>query len=653
MNDTIQYDPNKDHFEIVIVGAGAAGAMMAHRFAAAGKKVVILEAGPRFGDPEDETNGGGERPHPSNIGLEYHLDRYYAANAKVPSAPWRAEKAADRPTVLELDQHWKDNRERYVIQKGPLPFPSTYERLSGGTANHWLGTTLRLIPSDFHLHTKYGVTHAQDWPITYQDLEPWYTQAERELNVSGDSVAWQGYLGATRSQDYEMTAISMSYLDQYVSNKVQGHQINQKEVTVRSTPQARNSDWSWNEDDHGFYDYRPPCMGNSSCIPICPVRAKYDPSVHLNRAIGMTYNENGYYDSDGRNVVKQPAEIRYQAVAYQVMIDAATDRVSGILYKQYQSVKMPSGERGYDVTEHRVTGDIYVVCAHAIETAKLLLNSAWKQDENGKTVTVANSSDQVGRNLMDHTILLSWALVKETEPVYPFRGPLSTSGIGEFRDGEERRERAAYIIEIGNDGWAWPENAPFGTLYDLIQQRRARGEVWYGTQLRQVLHDHVVRQIRIAAEFESLPNPDNRVQLSEYRDALGIPKPELHYDLSPYTQRGFADAVKTLNEIWAKMEATEVHIPVDMPPSPSRPWAFVHDGKRYEYRGAGHIMGTSRMGHDKTISVVDQDCRTHDHENLYLVGSSVFPSTGTANPTLTIVALAIRAAEHILQTRLP
>ena len=108
------------------------------------------------------------------------------------------------------------------------------------------------------------------------------------------------------------------------------------------------------------------------------------------------------------------------------------------------------------------TGKLYVLAAHAMETPRLLLASADENAPNG----VANSSDQVGRNLMDHPSQLSWAWTKD--PVWPYRGPLSTSGVENLGVGPFRAERGAFRIEIGNDGHSWPTGAPLTTAKELI-----------------------------------------------------------------------------------------------------------------------------------------------------------------------------------------
>ena len=109
------------------------------------------------------------------------------------------------------------------------------------------------------------------------------------------------------------------------------------------------------------------------------------------------------------------------------------------------------------------------------------------------------------------------------------------------------------------------------------------------------------------------------------RDALGIPRPQIHYNVDAYTQRGLEQARQKHTAIFQALGARDIH-------------------HRDEYEGAGHVMGTYRMGTDPKTSVVSAEQRSHDHPNLFLVGSGVFPTVGNANPTLTIAALALQAA---------
>ncbi|MEI9900722.1 MAG: GMC family oxidoreductase, partial [Hyphomicrobium sp.] len=274
----------------------------------------------------------------------------------------------------------------------------------------------------------------------------------------------------------------------------------------------------------------------------------------------------------------------------------------------------------WDGSEGRATGKVFVIAAHAIETPRLLLNSVSDATPAG----VANSSDQVGRNLMDHPTQLSWALAND--PVYPYRGPLSTSGIENLRDGTFRKERGAFRIEIGNNGWAWPTGAPINTA------ARLAGQGIRGKALDNALRYQAARHVRLAAAVEQPPDPDNRVTLDRKdRDMYGVPHPRLAYRLDDYVKAGLAAALAAHDEIFARLGTTGVrHSP--------------------DAQGAGHIIGTMRMGDDPKTSVVDRDLRSHDHANLFVLGSSVFCTSATANPTLTIAALALRAVDQVKAT---
>jgi choline dehydrogenase-like flavoprotein len=256
------------------------------------------------------------------------------------------------------------------------------------------------VPNDFRLRSAYGC--GLDWPVAYEDLEPFYGQAKDEIiGVSADSTET---LASPRSTPYPMPAIPQIFMDKAYAQALAG-----TEFEVRTMPQARNS---------VYCDDRPACCGSGSCIPICPIQAKYEATVHLSLA-----GESG-------------VALHAQATATLVEV-GAQGRVTAIRSKRR------------DGSEGVASGNVFVLAANAIEIPRLLLNSRTEARPRG----VANSSDQLGRNLMDHPAQLSWALAPM--PVWPYRGPLSTSGIEIFRDGTFRKERPAFRIEIGNDGWSW------------------------------------------------------------------------------------------------------------------------------------------------------------------------------------------------------
>jgi choline dehydrogenase-like flavoprotein len=225
---------------------------------------------------------------------------------------------------------------------------------------------------------------------------------------------------------------------------------------------------------------------------------------------------------------------------------------------------------------------------------------------------------------MDHPAQLSWALA--VDPVWPFRGPLSTSGIENLRDGTFRSERAAFRVEIGNDGWSWPTGAPISTARELALKGLR------GPALNHELARQTSRQLRLTSLTEQLPDPNNRVTLDpDAKDIYGVPVPRIAYSLDAYVKRGLAASQAVHDDIFARLGITAVH----------------HGSAAY---GAGHIIGTARMGRDPKTSVVDSELRSHDHPNLFVLGSSVFPTGATANPTLTIAALSLRAVDAVART---
>jgi choline dehydrogenase-like flavoprotein len=261
----------------------------------------------------------------------------------------------------------------------------------------------------------------------------------------------------------------------------------------------------------------------------------------------------------------------------------------------------------------------------------------------------------VGRNLMDHPYYVAWGLTRT--PVYPYRGPLITSGIGDLCDGPYRNKRAAFRVDIGNEGWNFVVGGdPNKTTVDFVNGMNdttlndgPTRDALFGKDLVEKLSDVFTRQFRVGFLVEQTPDLDNRVTVSaEFKDGLGLPRPEISYDLSDYTRQGIVAAHRMRKLLFEKMHVKDFTKKVER----NEPTRFdeLIDGKivSFKYVGAGHIMGTCRMGDDPNQSVVDKFQRSHDHKNLYLVGSSTFPTGATANPTLTLAALSLRTAQHIL-----
>jgi choline dehydrogenase-like flavoprotein len=627
-------------YDVVIVGAGVAGAILAKTLSNAGKSVLVLEAG-------DGIHGLDLEPQEARKVYQGYLDTFYKAEAKAPHSPYPNLPAAPSPDVLDVQriEVGTPATTGYFVQAGPLPFASDYDRTPGGTTLHWLGTCLRMLPNDFQMKAAYGV--GVDWPISYEDLRPYYEMAEHEIGVSADvNELYYPNAGADffGKYEYPMHGIPPSYLDRQFTRAVAGLKIpvsngaGQTElisIQVTPTPQGRNSTPNakyrrkglcWDRKKRKLVwdflaagkTYEPVgatwdpyigqrCEGNASCVPICPVQAKYNALKTF------------------KSAARERLTIVSRAVAFKVDVKSGgsgVDRpVTGIQYKQYK-------DRTGDEYEIKVArGKRYVLAAHSVENAKLLLASG-----------VANSSDQVGRNLMDHVTLLTWGLMKEH--VYPFRGPGSTSNMPVFRDARFRQEHAAFIVPVDNWGWGWPKFSPGSDLDEAVDKMKL-----FGPKLRSYFEKTLTRQLLLHFECEQLPEPTNRVMIDDkYRDKLGNHRPVLHYDISNYLRKAFVRGKAISDRLfeYAHVEDQTYYDPKDA-------CYFTYEGKGYVYRGAGHLVGTHRMGSHREDSVVNRDQRTWDHHNLFLAGCGNMTTLGTSNPTLTMAALTFWVAENILK----
>lgn len=596
------------NYDVVIVGAGIAGSILAKELTAQKKNVLLLEAGV-------STDMGWE-------GYQESLNTFYGAAAKTPESPYPNNPNAPQPDVLDIG---KPIGQGYFIQTGPQQYGSTYDRRAGGTTLHWMGTCLRMLPEDFHMNRLYAV--GRDWPITYDELERDYALAEMEIGVSAD-VEDQAYLGVHFPPDYvyPMRKIPASYSDQTLGRYVNEMEVDvggtNRRLYVRSTPAGRNSipnpKYKSPRGQNGYTpvgavdpgpegqqyskDLGQRCAGNTNCVPICPIQAKYNALKSLMAA-------------DQTRLT-----IRTKSVASKIHVDPANGRVQSIEYKVYED---PSSN---EYTTKQAKGTLYVLAAHAVENAKLMLASG-----------LARTSGQVGCNLMDHPTLLNWGLMPED--IGSYRGPIATSGIEDLRGGAFRSQHASFRIEVGNDGWSWPAGAPDTTLSAAVQTLNL-----FGRRLRKFIATTVSRQFRLGSLVEQLPNSTNRVTIDpQWVDAIGNYRPVLHYNIDDYTLEGMHAANRIANAVFRRAGVENYTNPNNGLVSIAQ-W----DGQQLAWGGAGHFAGTHIMGSSPNNSVVDSNQRTWDHDNLYAIGCGSMPSMGTSNPTLTLAALTFRTSREIL-----
>lgn len=372
--------------DVVIVGAGIAAGMIARKLAQQGIDVLMVEAGDRI-----------ER---WRIVENFRNSAFKGDFAQ----PYPMSEHAPHPQYSPADNE-------YLIQKGPDKYPVSYLRMVGGTSWHWAAAAWRLLPSDFRLKTLHD--KGRDWPISYDELEPYYQEAEVDWGVAGPDYD----IGSPRSQPYPLPQVPLSYFDQSIKTVVDANGY----LSV-AEPVARNSQ---------PYENRPTCCGNGCCMPICPIDAQYHGGIAIQKA-----------EAAG-------AKLLVNAVVYRIEHDA-NDTIVAIHYLT------PEG------ASFRVTGKIFVLAANAVEIPRLMLMSTSDRHPNG----IGNSSGMVGRNLMDHpTTGLNFL---SQEPMWPGRGPMRATSINNLRDGPSRSEYAAFKINISNA-------APFRAVTDLLIKQGVYG----------------------------------------------------------------------------------------------------------------------------------------------------------------------------------
>lgn len=684
-----QTDNKKD---VIIVGTGIAGSLIAklltdhvydtkegkmiHR--ADAKKsddirelsILMLEAGLEAGLELDSVS--------SMTNYNEYIRTFYNQEAKVPNSPYPNLKQAPSPNVLDITPITPPfpDKNGYLVQFGPMPFASDAIRVGGGTTLHWLGTTPRMLPNDFRLTEKYGIAINKpnsnektpiNWPIDYETLKPYYEMAEFEIGVSGNVSKQQYPIAESTDQYYgdyvfPMEEIPQSYMDQKIIDGLAGTsvQLNFENIPLLlvPSPQGRNSipnptygktkiikaeampsgykmvlDSSEKEEYKALGAVWNPymgerCEGNASCVPICPVQAKYNALKTLKKAL--------YKMNENDNLTRNPhIEIKAQSVVYRLSVDENDkEKISKVHLRRYTSKETT------DFIEEVIdtSNSIVILAANAFENPKILLNSKYTVIENGEAVekTVANHSDQVGRNLMDHMVMLTWGLFPE--PVYSYRGPGSTTNISSFRDGTFRSDFSAWISPLDNWGWSWPTFSPGSDLSEFL------GDGLFGAELKEALTYRLSRQVLFHFEIEQLPNPNNRVTINDqYLDALGIPRPVIHYELTAYEMRAMEQAKLASDQLFERLgikDFTQYNAADNN--------TVVYNNVRYSYNGAGHIVGTHRMGATPDDSVTNSYCKSWDHANLYIVGAGNMTTLGTSNPTLTLSAFTIRSVESIL-----
>ena len=534
--------PTSETVDFVIVGSGASGGIMARELARAGNSVVVMEQGPRMAPGDFE-----------------HDELKYRMLSGITNSP------VTNPQTFRSSPDKKAER----VQGGTS---LTYARIVGGSSAHFNANFWRLHEVDFIEGSKYGSIPGAslvDWPITYAELEPYYTMVEWEVGVSG--LAGASPFDPPRSKPYPMPPLpvkSSGVLMERGGRKLGLHPY--------PSPMAINS---------VLYKGRPPCAQCGLCGGYgCEVRAK-------SSSVWTVIPE---AEATGK------CEVRSESYVFQIGMDK-NNRATGVHYfdkdkkQQFQKAKA------------------VVLCSNGSETPKLLLNSG----VNGSKDGLANSSGAVGKHLMFNKG--GGAQARFEHPLNEYKGANVTRVIHDFYDSDPKRGfygGGGFDARSGGP-LTWGQSVPEGT------------PTW-GAGFKDYLESYTY-WMTCAGHGTSLAQETNRVDIDpELKDAWGVPAMRVTYKDHEDDVKHAKWQAKLAAEIMDAAGAKQIEIePVG------------------EARGGVHLLGTCRMGNDPATSVIDKYHRTHDVKNLFISDGSSMVTSGRGQPTLTIEALAFRAAEHI------
>ena len=530
--------------DFVVVGAGAAGGIIAKELSTAGFRVVVLEQGPYL-QPSQFTHDE------IKISFESALVNDYKRQPNT-FRKTEQEPAKRRPAVM-------------------------YGRLVGGGTVHFTGNCWRFHEIDFIERSQKGSIAGAgfaDWPITYADLEPYYTKAEWELGVSG--LAGASPFDPWRSKPYPMPPLpvkSSGVLFERAARKLGWHPF--------PAPMAILSK---------SYPGRAACIHCGFCESFgCEVGAK---SSTLASVIPMA-------ERTGR------CEIRPNSYVRKIETDQ-TGRATGVIYFD---------ARGKEVFQK---AKAVVVCANGAETPRLLLMSKSNLFPQG----LANSSGLVGKYLMVNGFAIAMASFEH--PLNEYKSVVVTRVLHDFYEIDAKHgfygggglDARFDLTPVAFGLWGMPPGVP----------------TW-GAEFKRKMRELFTHSMYILGHTTSLPVETNSISLDdEVKDAWGLPAIRMTYRYHP-------DDIKTMEFFRDRaMELLEAA-------GAKQKWAF----PVFEEGFGVHLLGTCRMGNDPKTSVIRADHRAHDVPNLFLCDGSSFVTSGRGQPTLTIEALAYRAAEQMVR----
>ncbi len=547
-------------FDVLVVGSGASGGWAAKRLSEAGVKVALVDAG----RPQSDANFTEHKPA---FELKY---RDQAPDVIRKTRP----RQKDCYACMEYNYDWfvNDLEEPYTMAPGMDFSWQGRMRVTGGRTNVWGRQSYRLSDLDFKAASHDG--YSEDWPLSYKDLAPYYDLVEDYVGITGIPE------GVYELPDGKFhPPMGLTCAETLFRNRV-------KEKLGWTATLGRSANITKSINGRAPCHYCGPC--ERGCVTHSYFNSAYTTVADALKSGKCTHIPN--------------------AMVYKVLMDPGSNRAKGLLY--------------IDRITHQpreVYGRAVLLCAQAIESVRILFNSANSQYPNG----LANSSGTLGHYLMDHL----W---------------VAGGATGEFPElGEKpalsapRRPDGIYVVRFRNthDG---PHFKKFLRGYGFQGggatsfRLNAAG---FGEAYKKAVLDPVTT-VHLSGFGECLPRWDNYVELDpNIVDAFGIPVVRVHMTFGENEYAMIPDMAESAVEMMEAAGAKNIK-PFTVPDR--KPGWGIHE------------VGIARMGADAKKSVLNQFEQTHDVKNLFVLDGSCFTSSACQNPTLTIMALAVRSCDYLM-----
>jgi choline dehydrogenase-like flavoprotein len=453
--------------------------------------------------------------------------------------------------------YWTDTR----ISAGDDPLElgrNNSGKAVGGSTVHFAMVSLRFRPDWFASRTRLG--YGADWPIPWQEMWHYYDEAEEALKIAGPvSFPWGPVRGRYPYRPHELNAAGL-----VLARGCEALGIDWTETPLATLSAPRGA--------------AHPCVYRGFCVSGCSTNAKQSAlTVWLPRALSAG------------------AEIRDLAMVGRIEVDAH-GRAAGVHYFR-------DGHWRFQKARH------VVVAGYAIETPRLLLNSACPQFPDG----LANSSGLVGRNLMAHANHAVWGVMEEE--IRWYKGPPSLALTEHWNYTDDGKDFFG--------GYAYMSQGPLPI--EWARSVACKRGMW-GEQLKRAMESYI-HQAGLKIVGECLPQEQNRVELADEVDQYGLRVARTTFSTCDNDKRLARHAVRFMSQALEAAGGRDI----------------------WSEDGTAHLMGTCRMGDSPRSSVTNADGRSWDIPNLWICDGSLFPTSGGVNPSLTIQALACRAAARIGQ----